>query len=260
MVSADAKISKSPIKVYQEVLSGERKTFPKGFFRSETAKEDAKAIIKYVLEQELGWSIEEIPKNITKQTFIDMKLIGMLNTLYSNQIYKALDDVYPGKWKRWELKYTTRGCITTDKDADEVIKWVIDTKMDGSIERAKRELTYHYLISLGLRTVADICLKKPIADILNRIYNAEYKAYDFRKLPSGYWKKEGIIEKGLRDLIRDSFNSDKLEAYNEITVQMLVDKGLQGIYKECKSDILEVKRRILALDMSKTVEGNEDNV
>lgn len=58
-------------------------------------KEVRVSVIKKLLEIDLGWSLEEIEKNISWGTFHDNGLGSFFLTYYQGSVYRALEEAYP---------------------------------------------------------------------------------------------------------------------------------------------------------------------
>ena len=62
--------------------------------------EKASCAIKWLLKEKLNWSYEEIATNITPQVFYNYGLGGLFSNYFKNNMIKALNHVYPAKFKR----------------------------------------------------------------------------------------------------------------------------------------------------------------
>lgn len=60
--------------------------------------------VKWLIEEKLKWSREEVCENLTADTFYDNDLGGLLSKTCSNSPIVALDKVYPGQYKKEDLK------------------------------------------------------------------------------------------------------------------------------------------------------------
>lgn len=100
----------NPIEIYEDVLSGRLQRFPKDFFSYEgkiCMENICTPIIKYLIEDKLNWSEEDIKNNLERKTFRENKLGGMLTHIFNDSPYLAINTAYPNKYKPWELKRNT---------------------------------------------------------------------------------------------------------------------------------------------------------
>jgi len=89
------------VAIYEDILQGKRKRFPSGTWQD---KQNAVIIVKYLLEEKLKWSREEICEKLGYSTFKEVKLHGMIHHAYNHSPYDALNAVYPGRYQPWELR------------------------------------------------------------------------------------------------------------------------------------------------------------
>lgn len=91
MMSHDQRI----IHMYKQVSSGKRKRFPRGFWKSRDVSYKCRLLIKYYIEQELGWDKDTLEEEFKTQTLLNSYLSGMLFAVYHGKAYDAIKDVYP---------------------------------------------------------------------------------------------------------------------------------------------------------------------
>ncbi len=94
------------IEIYELVLSGKIKRFPKGFFSCQgivNIENVCIPIIQYLIEKKLNWNNEDISTKLTRKTFREYKLGGMLTHIFNDSPYMAINVAYPGRFKSWEI-------------------------------------------------------------------------------------------------------------------------------------------------------------
>lgn len=74
----------------------ELKQAPKGFWNEETAKEAS----KWLFEEKLKWTDEEICEKLTPNVFKENGLGGMLYNFLGGNLYNVLNNAYPGKFEK----------------------------------------------------------------------------------------------------------------------------------------------------------------
>jgi len=79
------------IKIYEEVVKGERRRFPRGLWEGEQGKINAKVIIRYLVEEVEGWSLPDLPgmRSNWANWFREIKLGGMLVQKFNNSPLEA---------------------------------------------------------------------------------------------------------------------------------------------------------------------------
>lgn len=74
---------------------------PNGYW----TKESAIYSIKKLLEEELKWNDEQIKNNLCKSFFEKHNLRGMLNLIFRDSPFEAINTVYPGRFSPKDLKH-----------------------------------------------------------------------------------------------------------------------------------------------------------
>lgn len=122
-------INMGPVEIYQYVLSEKYiKKFPKYFWEKLESLEYAREILKWLIEEKLGWTDEEIKKNYSAQLLKDNKLSGMFKTLFDNSSYSVINFIYPNKFKPWEFKHAPKN-FWNQETMTKAIKWLIEDKL-----------------------------------------------------------------------------------------------------------------------------------
>lgn len=92
------------ITTYKNVLNGVIISFPRHFWVGETGKQNAIICTKYLIEEILNYTEEDIKKKIILNSFVKNKLTGMMRIIYNDSTYQAINAAYPGKFLPWNLK------------------------------------------------------------------------------------------------------------------------------------------------------------
>jgi predicted transposase YbfD/YdcC len=130
---------------------------PQGYWNIKTGTE----VVKWLIEENLNWSIDDIKANLTKKVFKDNGLEGMLQHVFNYSPFCAIDTVYPNKIKPWELKQTPQG-FWNYKTAREATKWLIEEKLKWGYEEI--------LIYISANTFRENCL----AGLLKKFKSSPY--------------------------------------------------------------------------------------
>lgn len=147
-------ISNEAIEIYEDVLLGRRRSFPRDFWSGETGKVRARSCTKYLIEKIFFYTEEDLKKFLRYNTFIDNKLSGMLRQVYGDSPFKAVDDIYNGKIKPWELKCCPMGFWDDELNRVKGIMWVLKSK-GIAIENIYRDLTALMFTECGVRGLID---------------------------------------------------------------------------------------------------------
>lgn len=115
-----------------------------GIWSGSTGKSRSLQAIRNLLDK-LDIKLEEIPKKISYKIFKQNGLGGMLQTLYNSSPYKAINALYPEKFKPWEFSvknYWTQEALQT---ARESTKWLIEEKLKLTPEEINEVKRKHFL-------------------------------------------------------------------------------------------------------------------
>ncbi|MNY85873.1 hypothetical protein D3C78_20730 [compost metagenome] len=88
------------IHTYKQVLTGNIKRFPYGIWNK---KENGITIFRYLIDEYLALSNEEIYKQVNKAFIVEYKLIGMLNLLFDGSPTIALIETFPNRFNIGKL-------------------------------------------------------------------------------------------------------------------------------------------------------------
>lgn len=74
---------------------------PKNYWNVETGKQ----AIKWMIEEKLKWTTEDIKEKYGYNIFKKFKLNGMLNAVFKSSPYKAINATYPNRFKEEDFKH-----------------------------------------------------------------------------------------------------------------------------------------------------------
>jgi len=170
------------VAIYKDVLEGKRKRFPNGFFKGEMGLENANKITRYLIAVILKIPLGKIPQKVTQRTFAD-KLSGMLAHAFNNSPYLAVDNAYPGEFKKWEFMQREMWQGEEGlKLAKEATKWVIEEKEKIPFHKISQKVTKRTFADNGLLSgmLAHAFNSSPYLAVDNA-YPGEFNIYDFMK-------------------------------------------------------------------------------
>lgn len=138
---------------------------PKGYWNLETAKKAT----KWLIEEKLKWSEDEVKENLCLEVFISNGLYGMIHNVFNGSIYEALNNAYPDKYLKWELSSTPRGYWNLET-AKEATKWLIEEKLKLSEDEAKEKLIKKHFIENGLNGMLQKVFNGNVKKALRNVY------------------------------------------------------------------------------------------
>ena len=219
------------IEIYKLVLDSKvLKRFPKGFWQQPEAKENARVIIKYLIDDYLKLSDEEIKQNISVKYLSKYKLGGMLMACFNNSPYQAINLTYPNKFQPWEFEQPPVGYWKNKENIIKATKWFIEDKLKLSDDELKKQLSQNLFKDNGLSGL--LYLDGSLYEIINLVYPGKFQPWEFNIVPKGYWKNKENGLKAIKWLIEDKLKLKKDEL-DKITKQTFLENGLSGMLSIC---------------------------
>lgn len=122
-------LNEEEVIIYKQVLSGELMRFPNYFWQNDIGGVNfiaANLCVKYLIEKILKWDIADICNNFNIDIFKKYKLAGMLNILFNNNSFLALDNAYPNMFLPININYYKSKNITWYLKDKENVKKIMD--------------------------------------------------------------------------------------------------------------------------------------
>lgn len=223
------------VKYYKLILRGVLKRFPAHFWDKPYSLQSAKEITKYLIEDKLKISLEDIPKKVDKKFIQNNRLGGMLRRLFKNHVFEIVDNAYPNMFKRWQFKVP---CVYWNSQTiEEAMRWLIDERLGGDIERVKKELDVQLLKDSGMSYL--ITMRYPrrysIYDLVSMVYPNVIEPWELKHTSQAYWTDDNI-KKQLSLIAHKEFN-DSLYILQEYITNKLLNK-----YKLYTSTVISIER------------------
>ena len=219
------------IEMYKEILKGTRKKFVDGTWQRPDAISNAIKVTKYLIEDKLKLTDEEIKEQLSKNLFKDNNLYGMIHCCFNDSPYQAINTIYPNKFKEWEFKQTPNKFWTKEKGI-EVTKWLIEEKLKLTDEEIKEHLSQKLFKDNKLVGMLDKCFNNSPYQAINTIYPNKFKEWEFSKTPSSFWTKEKGIE-ATKWLIEEKLKLTNEEIKEQLSVKLFRDNKLSGMLQLC---------------------------
>ena len=219
------------IEMYEEILKGTRKKFIKGTWQRPDAIPNAIKITKYLIEEKLKLTDEELKDQLSKKLFEDNKLSGMLIQCFDNSPYKAINTIYPNRFKEWEFKMTPINFWSKEKGI-EVTKWLIEEKLKLTDEELKNQLSQKLFKDNNLGGMLRICFNNSPYQAINETYPNKFKEWEFIQTPRDFWTKEKGIEV-TKWLIEEELKLTDEQLKEQLSVKLFEDNNLSSMLQYC---------------------------
>ncbi|MCY0874688.1 MAG: hypothetical protein OWT28_00145, partial [Firmicutes bacterium] len=120
------------IAIYEDVLHERVHAFPPYFFTGEEGLRCAAVIVRYLVEQKLGWAREDVCEHLSRETLDEFRLAGMVKSYFGGSVFAVLDNAYPGEYLAWELVRARRALFSGADGQDlarQAIRWFVRDKL-----------------------------------------------------------------------------------------------------------------------------------
>ena len=195
--------------------------------------------VKWIIEDELKYTVEEINKYNAYRIKIDLKLHEYIISKYTPSISYILELAYPGKFNIWEFdKRIPKNYWKNKNNIIRAMKWLMEEKYNIFIDSSRR-LTTDIFRKYGLDKLLKIY---SIYELVELAYPGEFKPWEICKAPKGYWTRETAIE-AFRWLIEDILKYQPNEIKKKLKLDSIINYGLLtpfiNIFNRSKSQIIE---------------------
>jgi len=193
--------------------------------------ENGIAATKWMIEEKLKWSDDDIRENLSQLTFKDNGLISMLSITFHGSPFTAINFTYPDKFKPWELRIAPQMFWTLETGIT-ATKWMIEEKLKWSDKDVKESLTYNTFKINGLLTMLNIVFSGRVYDAINFTYPDKFKPWELQYTSRNFWTLETAIE-ATKWLINEKLRcEDNNIPLYQLTRNDFVSAGLGGMLRK----------------------------
>ena len=196
---------------------------PKKNWNVKTARE---ATI-WLIEEKLKWSDEDVRRNLSKNTFKENSLRGMLNLLFNGSPYLAIENAYPGKFKAWEFAKVPKNFWNL-KTASEATIWLIEEKLKWSDEDVRRNLSQNTFKENSLRGMLDVLFNGSPYLAIDNAYPGKFKPWELPSVPKKFWNLETAKEATIW-LIEEKLKWSDEDVKEKLTLNTFKENSLKSM-------------------------------
>ena len=196
---------------------------PKKNWNVKTARE---ATI-WLIEEKLKWSDEDVRRNLSKNTFKENSLRGMLNLLFNGSPYLAIENAYPGKFKAWEFAKVPKNFWNL-KTASEATIWLIEEKLKWSDEDVRRNLSKNTFKENSLSGMLDVLFNGSPYLAIDNAYPGKFKPWELPSVPKKFWNLETAKEATIW-LIEEKLKWSDEDVKEKLTLNTFKENSLKSM-------------------------------
>ena len=196
---------------------------PNSYWTEETAIE----AVRWLIEERLKWSEEDVLKKLRQKTFHDNRLSGMLMRIFKDSPYLAMNATYPGKYKPWQFAYVPNSYWTKETGI-KATKWLIEEKLKWSEEELFKGLSIKVFRKYGLSGMIHHVYNNSPYSAINSAYPDKYKPWQFPNVPLSYWNNETAAE-ATKWLIEEKLKWSEDTLLENLSARIFIKNGLSGM-------------------------------
>lgn len=220
----------SPVEVYQLVLAGKLKRFPTGFWVRPEALGNAVEILKYLFESVLQWTHEDIKKYCSQKLFARYKLKGMFNHVFNDSPFQAVNAVYPGQFKEWELNRVPPN-FWTEETGIRATKWLIEERLQWTEDDIREKICLKVFIDNRLYGMLQTVYHESVWQAVNAAYPNRFREWELRKTPVNFWSEETAI-RACKWLLEERLKWTDREIIDRLMIKTFYIHGLRTMIKK----------------------------
>ena len=189
--------------------------------------------VKWLFEDKLKWSDEDIKQNLTVNTFIENGLGGM-STRFNDSTYTILNLAYPNKFKPWDLVQTSTTYWKDEKNRIDAIKWLFEDALAWTDDEIKDKFDVNIIIKHNLFGLLKNHYNGSPYEILNTYAPGKFLHWELKQTSKKFWVvKENRIKATKWLIDKENINDDnicelwnrKLFTKNGLTSLVLYHRG-----------------------------------
>jgi hypothetical protein len=191
-------------------------------------------ITRYLIENILKWSENDIPDKLSEMLFRRYKLSGMLEYVFDRSPYKAINNAYPDKYRPWQFNRTPEN-YWNDATAIEAICWLMHHLKVTDITKLKQKCFRENKLNGLVTWISDN--KKDLCYYAEYITPNTYKKWHFSQVGNDYWNDKGNAIQAVKWLVEEIIKDNKIgieDFYNNHLSGLITERYNGSVYLALK--------------------------
>lgn len=220
------------INFYKKILNGEEQRFPQGTWDKPDSIYYGTTIVKYLFEQLLNWTVEDLKTRNFRQIFLKYKLTGMYQKVFNSSPWSVVENTYGYLFHPWEMNQCPMSFWKNKDNRIKAIKWLTEEQLNiKTIQDVRKKLRVRTIRKYGLSSLLTNIYKDDLFKFFKEAYpDWEIKRWELGKVPIGYWNDEDNVKEAMEWLVFEKLKITKKEAKEKLNYTMLENYNLDGLY------------------------------
>lgn len=189
--------------------------------------------IKWLIDEKLKLSDDEIVASISKDFFIKYNLNGMLSHCFNGSPFGAINAAYPNRFKTSQFKNIYKEKYDSPEKYIENVKWLIEEKLKLSDDELLNIASVEMFEENNLKKTLKYFNKSPFKAI-NAAYPGKYKFFQFRHIgtaPVGFWRDDNNCIEVIKWLIEEKLKLSDDELMASLSKEFFRKHNLHNMLK-----------------------------
>jgi hypothetical protein len=223
------------IEIYKLLLEGSIANFPSGFWAGKSlfeARDVAVKLLRYLMDEELKFSEEDIKREVSKKFLIKYKL-HTASKLFGRSAIRYIMIAFPErKFKPWQFQqHKVPMCYwTLRENRVEALKYVFEEELMWTIYDIKERLDWPIIYERGLASIHTYY--PSLYEAVNAVYPGAVKAWELQhsEVPSYFWREKVNRKRAVSWLVSDKLKLKPSEAIIKLERKHFTQYGLATLF------------------------------
>ena len=202
---------------------------PNDYWQGEKGRKNAIAATKWLIEEKLKWSENDIIENLNQGVFIENNLLGMLKKAFNCSLFEAIDTTYPEKFKKWQIGDHVKNDYWNKEEGILAVKWLLEHKLKWNDKDIKKNYSKQIYQDNNLYGMIQRCFNSSPFEALNTAYPNKFKEWELPNVPRNFWNSNKNCINATIWLIEEKLKIDITTAKQKLSYRHFKDNNILSL-------------------------------